>query len=152
MQKEILQQTQIGYNLSKVGLLSKLYAIQTLNAQSCPVTPEQYSVLGVLIKYGPIYQRQISAITLKDRGNVTRILNILEKLECITKKADVNGRKIYKIYITEKGKKIYEATKPIILKIWENSVKGISEDELLSFSKTLEKITENLKEKVNIQI
>ena len=152
MQKEILQQTKIGYNLAKVGILSKIHAIQQLNANSCPVTPEQYTVLEVLINNDALYQRQISAITLKDRGNVTRILNILENLGCITKKADANGRKIYKIYITEKGKKIYEETKPVILKTWADCIEGLTEEEILQCSRTLEKITENLKDKVNIQI
>lgn len=152
MQKEILLETKIGYNLARVGLLSKLYAIQSLNAAACPITPEQYTVLAVLANHGAIYQRQISAITLKDRANVKRILSILEKLECITKKADSNGKKIYKIDITEKGKKIYEETQPQILKVWEESIQGINDDEILVFNKMLTKITENLKDKVNIQI
>lgn len=152
MQKEILLKTKIGYNLAKVGLLSKLYAIQTLSSKSCSVTPEQFSVLAVLINNDGIYQRQISAITLKDRANITRILNILEKLECITKKTDANGRQIFKIYITEKGKAIYEETLPEILKVWEDSSVGINEQDLIKCSEVLAKITENLKDKVNIQI
>ena len=152
MQKEILQQTKIGYNIARAGILSKLHAIQTMSAHSCQITPEQYTVLEVLVNHGAVYQRQISALTMKDRGNVTRILNILENLGCITKQADANGRKIYKIYLTEKGKKIYEETKPVILQTWENCITGLSEEELLLCSKLLDKVTENLKAKVNIQI
>ena len=150
MQKEILQQTKIGYSIAKAGLLSRIFAIQSLS--SCPITPEQYTVLGVLVNHGAVYQREISAITLKDRANVTRILNILEKLECITKKTEVNGKKIYKIYITEKGEKIYRETQPLILKVWEESTKGLTEEELLMCSKILQKITDNIKDKVNIQM
>lgn len=68
------------------------------------------------------------------------------------KKKKVNGKKIYKIYITEKGEKIYRETQPLILKVWEESTKGITEEELLMCSKILQKITDNIKDKVNIQI
>ncbi len=51
-------------------------------------------------------KRQICEITLKDRANVARIIDILLQKELITKVSDSNGRRIFKIIATQKGKKI----------------------------------------------
>ena len=43
------------------------------------ITPEQVTVLNVLKKHNGLYQRQIAAMTLKDRANITRILHLYKK-------------------------------------------------------------------------
>ena len=39
-----------------------------------------------------LYQRQLSEITMKDRPNITRIINILEKNGYVTRVSDKNKR------------------------------------------------------------
>ena len=65
----------------------------------CNITPEQFTVLNALSESEWLYQRQISAITLKDRANITRIIKNLEKKGYIKKVVDTTSRKIHKIYI-----------------------------------------------------
>ena len=142
----------IGPKLAGTGNLSKVFAIQTFVNSNLNITPEQFSVLHVLVENGCLYQRQISALTLKDRPNISRILNILEKMGYVSKTPDVNKRKIVKINITQDGIDLYNQAVPTILKVWHETVEGIPEEELDILNDVLEKINKNLLSKVNIQI
>lgn len=138
--------------LVRVGKMTRAIAVQRFTKENFPLTPEQYTVLTAILDHDGLYQRQISAITLKDRPNITRIINILEKMGFVTRTSDVNKRKIIKINITEKGKEAYNQALPTVLELWQESVEGVSDEELQSCLKVLNKIKVNLEEKLNIQI
>ena len=70
----------------------------------------------------------------------------------VTRTSDVNKRKVIKINITEKGKEAYNQALPTVLELWQESVEGVSDEELQSCLKVLNKIKVNLEEKLNIQI
>lgn len=152
MDREKLLQQKIGLVLSGLGNLSKIFAVQTFAAKKLKITPEQFTVLAVLYENDGIYQRQLSAMTLKDRPNISRIVTILENMGYITKVQESNGRKVLKLSVTEAGRKIYEDTLPVILSIWAATAEGISDQELDSFNRVQAKLRKNLLDKVNIQI
>lgn len=152
MNNEQKMKRKIGLELTGVGNLSKMLAIQTFTNLQYDVTPEQFSVLSVLIENEELYQRQISALTLKDRANVSRIVSILENKGYISKTESVSGRKTFKISITDDGRKVYEQVKPTILKIWSYTCKDIPEEKVDTFFEILSEIKKNLLAKVNIQI
>lgn len=152
MNNEQKMKHKIGLELTGVGNLSKMLAIQTFTNLQYDVTPEQFSVLSVLIENEELYQRQISALTLKDRANVSRIVSILENKGYISKTESVSGRKTFKISITDEGRKVYEQVKPTILKIWSYTCKDIPGKKVDAFFEILSEIKKNLLAKVNIQI
>lgn len=132
--------------------MTRAIAVQKFTQEGHPITPEQMTVLAALIDHDGMYQRQISAITLKDRPNITRIINILEKMGLVTRKPDVNKRKIYKIFITEDGRKVFDKVIPTALELWQKTIEGVPEDDLRVTLKVLQKFKENLEEDLNIQI
>lgn len=152
MNKEKLLQQKIGLVLSGLGNLSKIFAVQTFAAKKLKITPEQFTVLAVLYENDGLYQRQLSAMTLKDRPNISRIVTILENMGYLTKLQEAKGRKVLKLSVTEEGKRIYEEILPIILSIWEETIDGITDDELENFNNVQLKLRKNLLGKVNIQI
>ena len=127
-------------------------ANQKFSKAEFPITPEQFTVLTAILDHDGLYQRQIGALTLKDRPNITRIIKILEEKEFVTKTPDINKRKIFKINITEKGKQAYDLVLPTVLEHWQNTVEGVTDEELISCLKVLNKIKINLEEKLNMQI
>ncbi len=152
MDNKDLLKSRIGMKLVRVGKMVRAIAIQKFSKANFPITPEQFTVLTAIIDHDGLYQRQISALTLKDRPNITRIINILEKMGYVTKTPDVNKRKIYKINITEKGREIYNLVLPTVAEHWQNTVKEVSDEELTSCLRVLNKIKSNLEEKLNMQI
>ncbi len=152
MEKKDLLKSRIGMKLVRVGKMTRALAIQKFKCEKLEITPEQFTVLTAIIDHDGLYQRQISALTLKDRPNITRIVNILEKMELVTRTSDVNKRKIYKINITSKGKAIHEKIVPSVLELWQDSVRGVSDEDLQNCLTVLNKIKTNLEEKLNLQI
>lgn len=152
MEQLELLKSRIGMKLSRIGRMSRAIAVQKFTANNCEITPEQLTVLQALIDHDGMYQRQIGAITLKDRPNITRIIKILENMELVTKKSDVNKRRVQKIFITEKGKQVYEKVIPTALELWQDTVKGVSEEELQTALYVLNKFKVNLEKYMNIQM
>lgn len=152
MDKFNLLQSRIGMKLVRVGKMVRAIANQKFAKAKYPITPEQFTVLTAILDHDGLYQRQIGALTLKDRPNITRIINILEEKGFVTRTPDINKRKIFKINITEKGKQAYEKVVPTVLEHWQDTVKGISDEELSNCLKVLNKIKANLEEKLNMQI
>lgn len=147
-----LLKSRIGMKLVRVGKMVRAIAIQKFIKANYEITPEQFTVLAAILDHDGLYQRQIGALTLKDRPNITRIINILEDKGLVTRTPDVNKRKIFKINITDKGKIEYENALPTVLEHWQDSVNGVSDEELKSCLNVLNKIKENLEEKLHTQI
>lgn len=152
MEQLELLKSRIGMKLVRIGKMTRAIATQKFTANNFEVTPEQLTVLAALIDHDGLYQRQIGALTLKDRPNITRIIKILEKMKLVTKTPDVNKRKVYKIAITDEGRKVFDKVIPTALELWQRTIEGVPEDELLITLKVLQKFKENLESELNIQL
>ena len=118
MEQEILLRQKIGLRLSRIGLLSKIFAIQTFVLNKFEITPEQFTVLNTLKENNGMYLRQLAQETLKDRPNITRIVSILEAKSYLTIETDKEeGRMVKKLYITKSGIKICNKALPAIIEI-----------------------------------
>ncbi len=152
MQQEILLKQKIGLRLSRAGLLSKVFAGQAFTQAGFERRPEQFTVLYALKENDGMYLRQLANITFKDRPNMTRIVSILESNGYVTSVIESEGRQVKKLYITEKGKLICDGMLPVILSVWETIVEGLTEEEVDFFLKTLDKLEENMRNKIVLQI
>ena len=72
-------------------------------------------------------------------------------MKLVSRHADVNKRKVYKISITDKGREVYKKIVPTILDVWKDTVEGISDIELETTLQVLHKIRLNLDNNINIQ-
>lgn len=151
MRKKILK-SRIGSMIFMTGVLIRCLSSQTFTEKKFEITPEQYLILTLLVENGELYQRQLSEITLKDRANVARIVGILKEKELIQKIIDSNGRRIYKIVVTPKGKALRDKILSTDMELISIITKDISKEELDSLISTLAKIYKNVREKVKLQI
>lgn len=96
------------------------------------VTAEQFSVLDTIGRNNTICQQEIADILFKDKSNVKRIIEILEKKELITKETGrKNNRLVNFLSITENGKSLLKKSLPKIKNFIENDlIKDISNDEI----------------------
>ena len=152
MYREYLKD-RIGSLIYITGTLIRGFSSQTFVEKEFELTPDQYVILNLLLENEEImYQRQLAEITFKDRANISRIIEILHQKNFIEKIPDSNGRKIYKLIVTEKGKEArYKvlSTDMYLRKIITNNISA--EELALTFS-TLEKMNKNIRDKVKLQI
>lgn len=140
------------YNLMVAGLLSKVATLRMFASEKFIITPEQYYILSILVETGELYQRQICEMCYKDRPNMTRLINILEKEGIVKRVPDVHGRKVYKIIVTDEGKKLHAFIKPYMLNLRDKATEGISVEDLEICLKVMEQMRNNLETHAKLQI
>jgi DNA-binding MarR family transcriptional regulator len=119
--------------------LSKL-----MKEQNLPITPEQFSVLSHLWQKDGVQQSELALCTNRNRANVTRILDILERESIVERRDDAKDRRVFRIYLTEKGKSLRDATAKCAERTIKDSLKGLTKDEIDTCIKVLLKIKSNV--------
>lgn len=81
-------------------LLNRLNQRKTIH----PLSPSQFAVLESLYHLGPLTQGQVSAKVLKSTGNITLVIDNLEKRGFVRRARETGDRRMVTIRITESGK------------------------------------------------
>jgi len=115
-----------------------------MKEQNLPITPEQFSVLSHLWQKDGLQQTELALCTNRNRANVTRILDILEREGIVERKDDANDRRVFRIYLTDKGKSLRAATAKCAEQSIKDALKGLSKDEIDTCTKVLLKIKSNV--------
>lgn len=119
--------------------LSKL-----MKEQGLPITPEQFSVLSYLWQKDGMQQSELALCTNRNRANVTRIIDILEREGIVERRDDDNDRRIFRIYLTKKGKSLREETAKCAAQSIKDSLKGLTKSEIEVCTQVLLKIMDNV--------
>ena len=143
----------IGSLIYITGTLIRGFSTQTFCEKNYGISPDMYVILYLLLENEEImYQRQLAEIMFKDRANMSRIIENMRKKGLLEKVPESHGRKIYKLLVTEKGKKIWETVLPVDKDLRSTITNGIDEKELAITFATLEKMNKNIRDKVKLQI
>lgn len=67
------------------------------------LTTSQFGVLEALHHLGPLCQKELAAKILKSSGNMTLVIDNLEKRALVRRERDCEDRRYYRIHLTEKG-------------------------------------------------
>ena len=82
------------------------------------LTESQFGVLDALLHLGPMKHKEIGKKILKSGGNITMVINNLERRELVQRKRGEKDKRQFIIHLTSKGKsKIQEVLPPIVKKI-----------------------------------
>ena len=152
MYREYLK-NRIGSLIYITGTLIRGFSTQTFSEKNFGLTPDQYVILSLLCENSEInYQRQLAEIMFKDRANMARIIEIMHQKGLVEKIPDSNGRKIFKLVVTEKGKAARDMVFPTDIDLRKIITADIPEEDLAVTFSTLEKMNFNVRDKVKLQI
>jgi MarR family 2-MHQ and catechol resistance regulon transcriptional repressor len=70
------------------------------------LTPPQFGVLEMLYHLGPLCQKEISTKLLRSGGNVTMVVDNLEKQGLVQRRKNLQDRRYYRIHLTTEGSKL----------------------------------------------
>ncbi|MEX2573533.1 MAG: MarR family transcriptional regulator [Balneolaceae bacterium] len=76
------------------------------------LTPSQFGTLEALLHLGPLNQRSIGEKLLKSGGNITMVIDNLEKNGLVNRTRDPGDRRAVLIDLTEKGRVFIKAFFP----------------------------------------
>lgn len=72
------------------------------------LTISQFGVLEALLHKGAMCQRDVAAKILKSTGNITLVIDNLEKQGLVRRERSVEDRRYYSIVLTDTGKEVIE--------------------------------------------
>jgi len=76
------------------------------------LTVSQFGVLEALLHLGPLSQRELAQKILKSGGNVTMVIDNLEKRSLVKRERDEDDRRFYRVTLTPLGSKLIKSIFP----------------------------------------
>lgn len=115
-----------------------------MNKENLPITPDQFRVLTHLWKKDGLQQNELAISTHRNRANVTRIIDILEREGIVERRDDPTDRRVFRIFLTDLGKSLELPTGQCALKAIDDALEGVNDQERDIAMKVLGKIIQNL--------
>jgi len=93
------------------------------------LTESQFGVLDALLHLGPMKHKEIGKKILKSGGNITMVINNLERRELVQRKRGEQDKRQFIIHLTSKGKSKILETLPHISKSIKKHFEILSKEE-----------------------
>ena len=84
----------------------------TARLEAAGVTPGQFAVLEALLHLGPLCQRELGQKLLRAGGNITMVVDNLEKQGWVRRVRGRDDRRFVAVHLTEKGKRLIQRIFP----------------------------------------
>jgi DNA-binding MarR family transcriptional regulator len=132
----------IGFNTVKTA--KKISRLLNLKLKPYKVTSEQWGVLKRLYEMDHVSQKGLSERADKDQATLTKILDLLEKQELVTRDPNPEDRRAFLICMTEKGRNLVEELIPVVEDLFIRITGPINQDQLETYVSVLGQLQESL--------
>jgi DNA-binding MarR family transcriptional regulator len=138
--KERIEQG-IGY---KVRLLSQLMA-RKIQTELVPygLTPYHYFVLRCLWDEDGLPVSAIAGRMQELGGTMTGVIDRMEERGLLNRKRDRADKRVWRVYLTEKGRQLEGDLPSLVTKVRRQLIKGVPKAEYESFERCLDKLIDN---------
>ena len=93
------------------------------------LTESQFGVLEALLHLGPLHQRDLAAKILRSNGNVTLVVDHLEKRDLVRRERGSADRRYIKVHLTEEGEALVRRLFPAHAARLAEELSVLSEEE-----------------------
>lgn len=104
------------------------------------LTTSQFGVLEALHKLGPMYQRDLAQQIVKTTGNITTVIDNLEKNDLVRREREAKDRRYFMVVLTAKGEKLIKKIYPVHAKQIEQVMKRLTKAEQEKLQKICAKL------------
>ena len=134
----------ILFQIDLTGKVSKQSAQRDFDRLGLGISVEQWVVLKIISEAPGISQKELADKSFRDPASITRTLDLLEKKELLRRERIEENRRMYRLILTDTGKKFIKKNMKHIQEQRDKSTAGISTEELEQLSATLLKIRQNM--------
>jgi MarR family 2-MHQ and catechol resistance regulon transcriptional repressor len=93
------------------------------------LTFSQFAVLDALYHLGPLHLKQLAEKMLRTSGNLTMVVDNLEKCGLVKRKQEANDRRFFSVHLTSKGRSTFEKVFPRHVQILVSEMSRLTDDE-----------------------
>jgi len=134
----------LGYLIYRTALALKAALQRSFKENGYEITGEQWAIIRHLWEEDGLSQREIAEKTYKDKPNITRMLDALEKKRLIFRQPDPRDRRKYCIYLTKEGRSLHERLSPLVHQLRQRFTRNLPPPEIEFLKNTLNKIYQNI--------
>ena len=138
------QRDSLGYIVHRLDTLLVAALERSFQGQGFNVTSEQWGVLSKLWEGDGMHQAELSEKVNKDKHNVTRILNLLERNGFVRRVRDAKDRRLCKIRLTEKGGDLKDKLPGVAKNVLNAAVQGLTHEDVENLWRILDLMVKNL--------
>lgn len=104
------------------------------------LTISQFGVLEALYHRGPMCQKELAGKILKSTGNITMVLDNLEKRELVSRQRNSCDRRFITVKLTMAGKELIERVFPAHARLIQQRMSVLSRREMVELGVLLKKL------------
>jgi MarR family 2-MHQ and catechol resistance regulon transcriptional repressor len=104
------------------------------------LTESQFNVLDALYHLGPLSQKELGYKLLKSGGNITMVIDNLEKDAYVERRRGTKDRRIFFIHLTKEGEKKLEEVLTIQVNLITSDMNRLSKKEQIELQRLCKKI------------
>jgi DNA-binding MarR family transcriptional regulator len=108
------------------------------------ITPHIWRVLAALADQDGHSVGELADITVIERSNLSRIVDDMEQAGLIERRQRVGDKRLTLVYVTPKGRRVFEQALPIALDVYGRALDGFAPDEFRLFMSFLRRMKENV--------
>ncbi len=133
--------------LPQIGITAKLagfYITDYFHDNGIDLSKEQWLILLKLKEKDGLVQNDLALITNRSKTSLTRLINTIEKKGLAHRVHSEKDKRINHIFLTEKGKDIFERSIPVLQDLIVKLQDNIDSEELKITINVLKKIQKNI--------
>jgi DNA-binding MarR family transcriptional regulator len=134
----------IGYAVNRAALRMKAGLQRAFRAKGHHLTPEHWAVMNCLWEREGATQTEIAERVAKDKTNLTRILDVMERNGLIRRAYHETDRRCYRISLTKRAWKMKDALIAIAEDVNAVATRGLSAADEREIIRLMNTINENL--------
>jgi MarR family transcriptional regulator, organic hydroperoxide resistance regulator len=138
-------ETSLGYLMGRTHASMRMSFNRAIKEAGIEATAEQWGLLNIIKASPGIIQSELAERSIKDRTNVTRMLDVLETGGYIRRARDARDRRAYRISITEKGSALLLRLVPLAIRTNEEAARGLGAKEIQALTDMLDILYRNTK-------
>lgn len=128
----------------RLGRLVTNKVQQLLEKEDQHLMGPHMGILADLFQRDGVRQQDLAMSSLKDKATITRSVSFLEREGLALRSPDPTDRRTKRIYITSKGRQVYQMIIPLGQEVLEQAKAEITTEELAVCQRVLQKMYDNL--------
>lgn len=137
----------LGFYVNRTAFLMSEGIAQKFADLGYGISAQDFGILNFLWKKDGVKHADIAEHMLRDKTTITRRIDSLVKKGILLRKTDTKDRRISRVYLTKLGRNIQPILIQAVLDFHQESLAGVSSEDLDITLNTLNKIIHNQKGK-----
>jgi len=133
----------ILFLIEQTNKKAKQYSATKFAERGIDITVDQWVMMKLIQEKPGLSQSEIAKETFKDAASITRILDILVGKDLVRREPVPANRRQFSIHLSDQGDAFISEHIDFVQQLRDQSIKGLSEEEILILTKSLLQIQKN---------